>query len=211
MALRTTCSQRRRLLGLLCSAGDVWACVLEYNDFVARRGGKRVVGYEGLCRLLAESGPGTFGELDTTGARSVLRRYSDAWMNAARARRKGDLTARFPRRRRRLVPVRYYAGTFSIEGRRVRLPVSRGRPPLFVRLTRDIPYPRDQVRSVTVVMREGRLYLDVCAEVPVASYPEGSAPDRDRVAGVDLGVIHPYAIGRPRRRGPRRLGTRPSR
>jgi hypothetical protein len=32
---------------------------------------------------LAASGPGTFGELDTAGARSVLRRYSGAWFATA--------------------------------------------------------------------------------------------------------------------------------
>ena len=33
--------------------------------------------------------PGTFGELDSTGARSVLRRYSDAWFAAAARRKAG--------------------------------------------------------------------------------------------------------------------------
>jgi hypothetical protein len=37
--LRVTRAQRRRLLGLLVSAGDVWACVLELNTW--RRGGRR--------------------------------------------------------------------------------------------------------------------------------------------------------------------------
>jgi hypothetical protein len=48
-------------------------------------------------RLLAASGPGTFGELDTAGARSVLGRYADAWQSAAKRRRDGDRTVRFPR------------------------------------------------------------------------------------------------------------------
>ncbi len=88
----------------------------------------RGAGYRELCRELASAGPGTFGELDTTGARSVLRRYSDAWFAAAKRRAAGDKTARFPRRRRGLVPVRWYAGTFTLDGRRLRLPVARGRP-----------------------------------------------------------------------------------
>ena len=40
----------------------------------------------------------------------------------------------------------------------------------------------------------GRLFADVTAEVPVAAYPGGQGPDPARVAGVDLGIIHPYAV-----------------
>jgi putative transposase len=36
--------------------------------------------------------------------------------------------------------------------------------------------------------------VDVTAEVPVACYPAGQEPDPGRVAGVDLGIIHPYAV-----------------
>ena len=39
--------------------------------------------------------------------------------------------------------------------------------------------------------------MDVTAEVPVACYPAGQEPDRARVAGVDLGIIHPYAVAGP--------------
>jgi putative transposase len=53
------------------------------------------------------------------------------------------------------------------------------------------------VRSVTLVHQAGRLYVDVCAEVPLASYDQGAEPDPQRVAGVDLGVIHPYAVAGP--------------
>ena len=76
--LRVTAAQRGRLFGLLRSAGDVWACVLERNQFRVCGKLSPVVTYQGLCRMPAEAGPGTFGELDTEGARSVLRRYSDA-------------------------------------------------------------------------------------------------------------------------------------
>jgi hypothetical protein len=45
---------------------------------------------------------------------------------------------------------------------------------------------------------DGRqLQVDVTAEVPVAVYPPGAGPDPARVAGVDLGVIHPYAVAGP--------------
>jgi putative transposase len=184
-------------VGLLVSAGDVWACVLELNGWRRARQDRPLASYQELCRELAASGPGTFGELDTKGARSVLRRYSDAWFAAARRRREGDQRARFPRRRRALMPLRWYHGTFTVDGRRLRIPVARGRPPLVVRLDRDLPYPPEQVRSVTLLYEAGRLWVDVTAEVPIACYPAGQEPDPDRVAGVDLGIIHPYAVAGP--------------
>ncbi|MGN9805083.1 RNA-guided endonuclease InsQ/TnpB family protein [Micromonospora sp. L32] len=192
-----TSGQRRRCFGLLRSAGDVWACVLEVNAWRRRRRDAPLVGYQQLCRELAASGPGTFAELDSTGARSVLRRFSDAWFAAAKRRNGGDLSARFPRRRRGLVPVRWYHGTFTLDGRRVRIPTARGTPPLWVRLGRDLPYPVEQIRSITLLCEGGRLFLDVTAEVAVTTYPPGEEPDPARVAGVDLGVIHPYAVAGP--------------
>jgi IS605 OrfB family transposase len=201
LGLRVTAAQRRRLLGLLISAGDVWACVLELNAWRRARQDSALAGYQELCRELAFSGPGTFGELDSTGARSVLRRYCDAWFAAAGRRRDGDLSARFPRRRRALMPVRWYHGTFTLDGRRLKIPVARGRPPLWVRLDRDPPYPAGQIRSVTLLYDAGRLWVDVTAEVPVMAYPPGQEPDPARVAGVDLGIIHPYAVAGPDRQG----------
>ncbi|HUL24449.1 MAG TPA: transposase [Streptosporangiaceae bacterium] len=195
--LRLTAAQRRRLLALLVSGGDVWACVLEINAWRRARQDRPLVSYQALCRELAAAGPGCFGELDTEGARSVLRRYSEAWFAAAQRRRDGDRTARFPRRRRALMAVRWYHGTFTLDGRRLRIPVARGRPPLWVRLDRDLPYPPGQVRSVTLLYDAGRLWADVTAEVPVRAYPAGQEPDPARVAGVDLGIIHPYAVAGP--------------
>ena len=96
VGLRVTRAQRRRLVALLVSAGDVWACVLELNAWRRARQDRPLVSYQGLCRELAASGRGTFGELDTAGARSVLRRYSDAWFAAAKSRRGGDERTRFP-------------------------------------------------------------------------------------------------------------------
>jgi putative transposase len=171
--------------------------VLELNAWRRARQDRPLAGYQELCRELAASGPGTFGELDTAGARSVLRRYSDAWFAAAQRRRDGDERARFPRRRRALMPLRWYHGTFTLAGRRLRIPVARGRPELWVRLDRDQPYPPEQIRSVTLVYDAGRLWVDVTAEVPVASYPAWQEPDPARVAGVDLGIIHPYAVAGP--------------
>ncbi|WP_432986283.1 RNA-guided endonuclease InsQ/TnpB family protein [Dactylosporangium sp. CA-233914] len=175
----------------------MWACVLELNGWRRRRGDAPLVSYQGLCRELAAAGPGTFGELDTTGARSVLRRFSDAWFSAAKRRKAGDVSARFPRRRRGLVPVRWYHGTFRLDGRRLRLPTAAGYAPLRLRLDRAIPYPAERVRSVTLLAEGGRLWLEVTAEVPVATYPLVTGPDPGRVAGVDLGIIHPYAVAGP--------------
>ena len=50
---------------------------------------------------------------------------------------------------------------------------------------------------MSVVYNAGRLWVDVTAEVPVACYPAGQEPDPARAAGVDLGIIHPYAVAGP--------------
>jgi transposase len=180
---------------MLVSAGDVWACVLELNSMREARGDRPLVSYTELCRELAR--PGCFGELSSVGARSVLRRYSDAFFATAKKQKKGDATAHYPRRRRHLMPVRFYQGTFLLDNARVRLPVAKGCPPLCIRLSREVPYGLDQVRSVSLLAEAGRLCIDVCAEVPVATYRAGEAPDPARCAGVDLGVIHPYAVAGP--------------
>jgi hypothetical protein len=64
--------------------------------------------------------------------------------------------------------IRWYCGTFLMEGRRVRLPVARGCPALWVRLARPLPYPVEQVRAVTLLADGGRLWLSVTAAVPVS-------------------------------------------
>jgi hypothetical protein len=77
-----------------------------------------VVGDQARCRQLTSRGG--FGELSVVGARSVPRRYSDAWFEAARRHQRGE-RAGFPRRKRFLVPIRCYHGTFLLAGdRRVR-------------------------------------------------------------------------------------------
>jgi hypothetical protein len=185
--LRATRRQTRRCYGLLRSAGDVWAWLLDTNRQRRQQGERPVTGYQALCRQLTDAG--SFGELSTVGARSVLRRYSDAWFQAAK-RRKAGLPGSFPRRKRALVPVRCYHGTFTIQGDRVRLPVASGQPALWVRLARPLPYPLEQVRAVTLLAEGGRLWLAVTAAVPIQQHDL----DPDRVAGVDLGIIHPYAV-----------------
>ncbi|WP_345470253.1 transposase [Actinoallomurus oryzae] len=197
IGLRTSARERRRCFGLLVAAGDVWACALDMNRWRRQRGLPPIVGYQALCRELSAAGPGTFGELDTVGARSVLRRSSDAWFATAKRRKNGDGSARYPRRKRRLMPVRYYHGTFTLDGQRLLLPAGRGNPPLWVRLDRPVPYEAGQVRSITLVAEAGALFVDVTAEVPITAYPPERQPDPHRVAGVDLGVIHPFAVAGP--------------
>ncbi len=92
-----------------------------------------------------------------------------------------------------------YAGTFSLEEKRLSLPTARGNEPLGLRLTRAVPYEAESVRSVTLLAEGRRLYVDVCAEVPLGTYEEGAAPDPRKVAGVDLGIIHPYVLADPER------------
>jgi hypothetical protein len=141
VGLRITAAQRRRCFGLLASAGDVWACVLDLNRWRRQRGLQVITNFQQLCRELHKAGPGVFGELNSPCAEGVLRRYSDAWFAAVKRRKNGDVTARFPRRKRRLVPVRFRYGSFVIESRRVRLATARRCPPLWVRLDREVPYP----------------------------------------------------------------------
>jgi hypothetical protein len=105
------------------------------------------------------------------------------------------------------MPVRWYHDRFTLTGRRLRIPVAHGRPPLWVRLDRDLPYPPELVRSVTLLYDAGRLWVDVTAEVPVACYPAGQEPDPARdwrighlitvladkaeVAGIGLALVDP--------------------
>jgi IS605 OrfB family transposase len=189
--LRLTGHQADRCYRLLRAAGDVWAWLLDSNRHRHQQGEAPVTNYQALCRQLTSQGG--FGELSVTGARSVLRRYAGAWFEAARRRRQGQQQAGFPRRKHALVPVRFYYGTFQLDGQRVRLPVARGCPELWVRLARPIPYPAKQVRAVTLLHDGGRLWLAVTAAVPVEEHDL----DPGRVAGVDLGIIHPYAVVTP--------------
>jgi len=182
--LRATPAQARRCWALLVAGGDVWAGLIELNRYRFSRGGRPLLNYQELCREVAGV---RVGELSVTALRSVVRRYADACMETAKRKRRGE-AARYPRRRRRLMPLRYYAGTFCLEGKRVRLSTAQGTPELCLRLARTIPYPEVDVRSVTLLAEAGRLLLDVTAEVPLASPPEEGG-----VAGVDLGIIHPFA------------------
>ena len=182
--LRLTRAQRRRCIGLLRAAGDVWAGLIDYNRERLRRDAPPMADFLGLCRELTGV---RVGELSRTCAEGVARRYSDAWFEANRRRRQGA-PARYPRRKKALMPVRFRTGQFVLEGSRLRLQTARGAGPLRVRLSRDLPYPPGQVRAVTLLMDAGRVVADVTAEISPSPSP-GSA-----VAGVDPGIIHPFAL-----------------
>jgi IS605 OrfB family transposase len=185
--LRVTRRQANRCYGLLRSGGHVWAWLIDTNRLRQHQSRPPVVSYQALCKEL--TGQDSFGELSAVGARSVLRRYSCAWFHAAKRRRQGEDVG-FPRRKRALVPVSFHHGVFELDGERVRLPVAKGRAELWVRLARPIPYPAEQVRAVTLFSEGGLLWLSVTAVVSRGQHNL----DQGRVAGVDLGIIHPYAV-----------------
>ena len=93
--LRVSRRQPERCYGLLRSAGDIWAWLLDGNRQRFQQGMLPIVGYQALCRELTARG--STGELSIDGARSVVGRYSDAWFQAAKRRRNGE-PAGFPRR-----------------------------------------------------------------------------------------------------------------
>src|SRR5260370_56725 len=111
-----------------------------------------------------------------------------------------------PRRREPDCPRVVYrtarAGLRLTKARRRRLlallvAVARGCPPLRVRGERGRPCRPGQVRWVTLLCDGGGLWADVTAEVPVTASLAGREPDPGRVAGVDLGIIPPYAVAGP--------------
>jgi putative transposase len=184
--VRATPAQARRCYGLLRAGGDVWAALIEVNRTWLARRARPIANYQEWCREIAGV---RVGELSVVAMRSVVRRYSDAFFETTRRRRAGE-RARYPRRKRALFPLRWYSGTFSIDGCRVRLGTARGCHDLWLRLSRDLPYPIEQVRSVTLLSDVGRLWLDVTAAVPIATHDVDPA----RIGGVDIGIIHPFAV-----------------
>ena len=163
----------------------MWAALIDVNQARFRRPAKPIFGYQSWCREIAGV---RVGELSVTAMRSVVRRYSEACFVTAARKRAGE-RARYPRRKRGLVPLRWSSGEFKVECQRVRLSVAQGAPECWVRLARPVPYPIESLRSVTLLVDAGRLVLDVTAALDV----EDHDLDPDRVAGVDLGIIHPIA------------------
>ncbi len=163
----------------------MWAALLDVNRERFRRGDRPIANFQEWCREMTGA---PLGELARICAEGIAKRYCDAFMETARRHRRGE-RARYPRRKRALFPVRFRTGAFAFEGRRLRLAVARSAPPLWVRLARELPYPVEQVRSVTLLVEAGRLCVDVTAAVPVEEHDL----DPSRIAGVDMGIIHPFA------------------
>src|SRR6266571_7146144 len=92
IALRTTPAQRRRCYGLLRSAGDVWAWVIDCNRQLREWHCPQVANFSALCRELTGT---SFGELSPTCAEDVLKRYSIGFFEAAKRHTQG-LRAAFP-------------------------------------------------------------------------------------------------------------------
>ena len=180
-----TPAQRRRLFAFLGAGGDVWAALIDVNETRFRRRARPIFGYHEWCREIAGV---AVGELAATTVRSVVRRYSDGCLATAARKRAGQL-ARYPRRKRSLVPLRWHSGRFAVEGNRIRLSTAQGAPPCWVRLCRPVPYPLESLRSVTLLVDAGRPVLDVTAALEI----EHHDLDRNRLAGIDLGIIHPIA------------------
>jgi hypothetical protein len=126
IAMRATKAQHRRCFGLLRSAGDVRALVLDCNRQLRERKLPPVDSYRGLCREIAGM---AFGELGSVEARLVIRRYSEELFEAAK-RRKAGTAAGFPRCKKALLAVRYFHGTFCIDGDRLTYPRGTGLPPV---------------------------------------------------------------------------------
>jgi hypothetical protein len=94
------------------------------------------------------------------------------------------------------------AGVPQGRGHHGPVPAAQAGPDAGPLLPRHVHPPRKaaaagQVRSVTLLNEGRRLYAEITAEVPVATYPAGQEPDTGRVAGVDPGVIHPFAVAGP--------------
>lgn len=94
----------------------MWAALIEVNEARFRRHARPIFGYQAWCCEIAGV---EVGELSVAAMRSVVRRYSSACCEVAKRKRAGE-RARYPRRKRGLVPLRWSTGTFSVEGRRVR-------------------------------------------------------------------------------------------
>lgn len=159
------------------------------NQARFRRHAKPIFGYQAWCREVVGV---EVGELSQVAIASVLRRYSAACFETAKRKRAGE-QARYPRRKHALVPLRWRHGNFTIQDRRIRVAMASGAPRCWLRLSRPVPYPREAIRSVTVLMDGGRLVVDVTAGLEV----EDHDLDPGRVAGVDLGIILPIAARGP--------------
>jgi transposase len=179
----------KRAFALLESAGDAWAWVID-RFYDRQRAG--LPNANSLVELWPEQkAHGPFGDLTAHCAQDVTKAWSTAFFEVLKRTRSGE-KASLPLKKRRLVPVRWRKGEFTLTpacGRRrarVELCARRGVKNLVLPLSQDHPYAPDTVREVKLVPEAGELFLDVTAYVPV----ERCATTRGVVSGVDPGVIH---------------------
>ena len=176
--------------------GDVWAAVLDMTPSASDAALPKWSAGRHCIGSSRRRDPDVPANYQPFGARSILRRYSDAWLSTNARRRGGETSARYPRRRP--------SAAFAVSRRHLRAQRSAPQaadgarcPPLVLRLSRPVPYAPGTVRSVTLLNVGPKLFVDVTAEIPIAVYEDGMGPDPARVAGVDLGIIHPYAVAAP--------------
>ena len=153
-----------------------------------------------------------WGALDLNVGRGVLRRIERSYTAFFRRLEAGERPGypRFKARRRyrciELAEVRPGMVRTSPDGRRAHIHV-KGLPTVELRLKRELP-PAAQLRSLRLVFRAGKLYVDLTYAVEQEALPSG-AP----AVGIDLGVNQRLALsdgtlveGRiPDRRRERRL------
>ena len=131
--------------------------------------------------------------LDVTMGRGVLRRLDRAFSSFFRRVRDGERPGypRFRSRRRYrtidLSEVRPGMVRTTPDGRRALIRV-KGLPVVEVRLRRALP-PSEQLRSLRLVLRAGRLSVDL-----VYAVEREPLPPSERAVGVDLGVHQRLAL-----------------
>ena len=143
------------------------------------------------------------GELSVTAIRSVVRRYSDACLVAAARKRAGG-RARYPRRNRALMPLRWHSRTLVVDGNRVRVSMAAGAPriPATARLARSFarrwqleaatrrnPGVQPRVRQVRSLVgsgtRRGEISTTVSASPSTTAKRVSRPPSPVPVGGVD--------------------------
>jgi putative transposase len=104
VGLRLTPAQTRRCFEMLRAGGDVWAALIEVNRCRFARRARPIFGHYAWYREIAGV---PVGELSVAAIRSVVRRYSDAYLVTAARKRAGG-RARYPRRKRAVMPLRWH-------------------------------------------------------------------------------------------------------
>ena len=182
--LRVSVAQRRRLFGLLKAGGDVWAALIEVNrpgsvdtlsrSSVIRRGVARSRAWRpGSCRRQRSARWCAATRVPVVRSRSANGPDTRPTIRAGNGRSSRCVGTRAP-------------SAWRATECGCRWPQA---PPCWLRLCRPIPYPTGSLRSVTLLVDTGALVLDVTAGLEVNDHDI----DPDRVAGVDLGIIHPIA------------------